>query len=140
MTTHDSKRTKRPDRPVEEKVVEEVTAEETAEGNTNSEEAPKKKSTYNKEAAKKRRDQIMEYAKAGGYVPKERTPGSGNTEKRTSKKGTTYYYTPWGSLTPEQKATRLAQARDRTARDRDDAKKYREEHGITTDKKSQKEE
>jgi len=140
MTTHDSKRTKRPDRPVEEKVVEEVTAEETAEGNTNSEEAPKKKSTYNKEAAKKRRDELMEYAKAGGYVPKVRTPGSGNTEKRTSKKGTTYYYTPWSSLDPEQKAKRLEQARERTARDREDAKKYREEHGITTDKKSQKEE
>jgi len=87
-----------------------------------------KKSTYNPVAAKAYRDRLMEFAKKGGYVPKPKAEGTGFTEKRTSKTGTTYYYQPWSSLTDEQKKTRLAQARSRAARDRDLARRYREEH------------
>lgn len=92
-------------------------------------EEPKKKTYYNPETAKAYRDRLKEFAIKGGYVPKERTPGAGHTEKRTSKTGTTYYYQPWSTLTDEQKATRLAQARERMARDRADAAAYRKEHG-----------
>lgn len=91
-------------------------------------ESPKKKGSYNPKAAKAYRERIMEFAKLGGYEPKPRAKGTGLTEKRTSKKGTTYYYQPWSSLTDEQKKTRLAQARERAARDREMARKYREEH------------
>lgn len=92
------------------------------------EEQPKKKTYYNPTAAKAYRDRIKEFAKAGGYVPKERAPGSGQTIKKTSKAGTTYYYQPWSTLTDDQKAKRLAQARERMARERADAAAYRKEH------------
>jgi len=91
-------------------------------------EQPKKKYSYNPEAAKAYRERLMEFAKKGGYVPKPKAEGTGLTEKRTSKKGTTYYYQPWSTLTDEQKKTRLAQARGRAAGDREMARKYREEH------------
>ncbi len=91
-------------------------------------EIPKKKGSYNPVAAKAYRERIMEFAKKGGYEPKPRAEGTGLTEKRTSKTGTTYYYQPWSTLTDEQKKTRLAQARERAARDREMARKYREEH------------
>ncbi len=97
-------------------------------GELQSEVAAPKKSSYNAEAAKAYRERIMEFAKLGGYVPKPRAEGTSLTEKRVSKKGTTYYYQPWSSLTDEQKKTRLAQARERAARDREMARKYREEH------------
>ena len=87
----------------------------------------KKKYYYNPEKAKERRDKLMEFAKAGGYEPKKRV-GTGVTEKRTSKSGKTYYYTPWGKLTEDQKDQRLAQARDRMKEERALARKYKEEH------------
>lgn len=90
----------------------------------------KRKSYYNPEREKARRQRIMEAAKAGGYQPKEKAlAGTGATEKRVSQKtGMTYYYTPWNKLTEEQKASRLAASRERTAAQKDQAKKYREEH------------
>lgn len=96
------------------------------------EEQPRK-SSYNPETAKAYRERIMEFAKKGGYVPKPKAEGTGLTEKRTSKKGTTYYYQPWSSLTDEQKKARLAQARDRAARDREMARLYREEHSDSSE-------
>lgn len=102
--------------------------EQAVGGQPTAEVQPVKKSTYNPETAKAYRERLMEFAKKGGYVPKPKAEGTGLTEKRTSKTGTTYYYQPWSSLTEEQKKTRLAQARDRAARDRDMARKYREEH------------
>jgi len=91
-------------------------------------EVPKKKYYYNPVTAKAYRDRIKAAAVVGGYVPQERKPGTGQTEKRTSKSGTNYYYTPWSKLTEEQKQSRLASARARMAQEREDAKKYREEH------------
>lgn len=91
------------------------------------EEPKTKKLTYNPVAAKAYRDKLREYALKGGYVPKERKPDSA-IEKRTSKTGNVYYYQPWSSLTDKQKAERLAQARERSARDREDALKYKQEH------------
>lgn len=85
-----------------------------------------KKYYYDPTAAKARRDRIMEAAKAGGYIPKARRVGAGITEQRTSKSGKTYYYTPWGKLTPEQKDARLDYAR----KERQYAKAYKAEHGI----------
>ena len=80
-----------------------------------------------KDAAKKRRDRIMEAAKAGGYIPQKRV-GTGATEKRVSKKGTTYYYTPWAKLTPDQKKKRIEQSKKYAAQTRALARKYRAEH------------
>ncbi len=95
-------------------------------------EQPKKKYTYNPTTAKAYRDRIMDFAKQGGYEPKPKSEGTGLTEKRTSKTGTTYYYQPWSTLTDDQKKTRLAQARERSAKDRELARKYREEHSEAT--------
>jgi hypothetical protein len=85
-----------------------------------------KKYFYDPEAARARRQRIMEAAIAGGYVPRPRRVGAGITERRTSKSGKPYFYTPWSKLTPEQKAARLEYAR----RERQYAKAYKEEHGI----------
>ena len=87
----------------------------------------KKKYYYNPAKAKERRDKVMAAAVAGGYIPKKRT-GTGTTEKRTSKTGKTYYYTPWNKLSGEQKDARLAQARGRMKDERALARKYKEEH------------
>ena len=105
----------------------EQVGEPAAESSETSEE-PKKKYHYNPVTAKAYRERIMEFAKKGGYEPKPRAEGTGLTEKRTSKTGTTYFYQPWSTLTDEQKKKRLAQARERAARDREMARKYREEH------------
>lgn len=82
-----------------------------------------------KDAAKRRRDKIMAAARAGGYVPQRRV-GTGATEKRTSKKGTTYYYTPWSKLSADQKAKRIAQSKKYAANVRAQAAAYRREHGV----------
>jgi len=117
-------------RKVQGSQVPQVKEEQTVGGSPSAEEQPvvKKKSTYNPATAKAYRERLMEYAKKGGYEPKPKAEGTGLTEKRTSKTGTTYYYQPWSSLTDEQKKTRLAQARERAARDREMARLYREEH------------
>ena len=81
-----------------------------------------------KERAKEYRQRLMAAAKAGGYVPKKRV-GTGATQKRTSSRGTTYYYQPWSSLTAEQKQKRLAYSRDYSRRVRAEAAAYRREHG-----------
>ena len=112
----------------EDQLAKEATEDAAAQGTPVAEPKKKKKSYYNPEAAKARRVALMEAAKKGGYVPKERTPGTGKTEKRTSKTGTNYYYQPWSSLTQEQKDARLLAARKRNADDREMARKYREEH------------
>lgn len=93
--------------------------------------AVKKKHYYNAEAARRRRNEIMEFARKGGYEPKPRAArgDGGHTEKRVSKKsGQEYYYTPWKDLSPDEKARRLEQARERNRREREQARKYREEH------------
>jgi len=108
--------------------VEELTAE-----SSEASEAPKKKYHYNPVTAKAYRERIKEFAKKGGYEPKPRAEGTGLSEKRTSKTGTTYYYQPWSTLTDEQKKTRLAQARERAAKDREMARMYREEHPELTE-------
>jgi len=81
---------------------------------------------YDPEAAKRRRQEIMEAAKRGGYTPRPRRVGAGVTEQRVSKTGKTYYYTPWVKLTPEQKRARLDYARQQ----REYAAAYRAEHGM----------
>lgn len=83
-----------------------------------------------KDAAKRRRDKIMEAAKRGGYEPQKRE-GTGMSEKRTSKKGTTYYYTPWSKLTKDQKDKRIEQSKKYAANTREMARRYRAEHGIS---------
>ncbi len=80
-----------------------------------------------KARAKEYRERLMGFAKAGGYEPKKRE-GSGLTQKRTSKRGTTYYYQPWDTLTAEQKAKRIAYSKDYASRVRRDAAAYRREH------------
>jgi hypothetical protein len=85
-----------------------------------------KKYYYDPTKAKERRDTIMEAAKRGGYTPKPRRVGAGITEQRTSKSGKTYYYTPWGKLTEEQKRARL----DYAKKERQYASAYKAEHGI----------
>ena len=81
-----------------------------------------------KAASKARRDKIMAAAKQGGYVPQKRE-GSGLSIKKKSKSGTTYYYQPWKTLTPEQKAKRIAYSKDYAAKTRAEARAYRAEHG-----------
>ena len=120
MVTKVIRRSKVPKQKKQKKVDKPVAVEKPVEA--------KPKGKYNKETAKAYRDRIREFAIKGGYVPKERKPGTGLTEKRTSKSGKTYYYTPWGALTKEQKDARLAAARARMAEDRELAKKWREEH------------
>ncbi len=105
-----------------------VPGEDEGAGAPKEEEQLKRKSYYNPVTAKAYRERLMEAAKAGGYEPKPRAAGTGASEKRTSKKGTTYYYTPWSSLTEEQKATRLAQARTRAKTERELAARYKAEH------------
>ena len=121
--------------PKKEKVTEQPKVESAVEPNdepgqaaADTSEKPRAKTYYNPVAAKARRELIMEFAKKGGYEPKVRAPGTGLTEKRTSKTGTTYYYQPWSTLSEETKAARLAQARERAARDRELVRKYKEEH------------
>lgn len=114
--------------PAEEQVETAQEQVEEPEAGSSAAEALKTKYKYNPVAAKAYRERIMEFAKKGGYEPKPRAEGTGLTEKRTSKTGTTYYYQPWSTLTDEQKKKRLAQARERAARDREMARKYREEH------------
>ncbi len=80
-----------------------------------------------KDAAKRRRERIMAAAKAGGYVPQKRE-GTGATIKKVSAKGTVYYYTPWASLTAEQKRTRIEQSKRHAAKTRALARAYRIEH------------
>lgn len=103
-------------------------AEEKVEEVATSAEAPKRKTYYNPKTAKAYRERLMEFAKKGGYEPKPRAEGTGQSEKRTSKAGKTYYYTPWSKLTEEQKAKRLEQARTRATVDRELAAKYKAEH------------
>lgn len=81
-----------------------------------------------KAAAKAYRERLMAAARAGGYEPKRRE-GSGLTQKRTSRHGTTYYYQPWNTLTGAQKAKRLAYSREYSQRTRAQAAAYRAEHG-----------
>ena len=81
-----------------------------------------------KDAAKARREKLMEYAKQGGYTPRPRVAGTGNTIKKTSKTGTTYYYQPWGTLNPEQKAKRLEYSKRWGAETRAMAAAYKREH------------
>lgn len=123
-----AKKTSQPMPALEPEVVEQAPAETPVVAEV--EAAPtKKKYYYNAEAAKRRRERLMEYAKLGGYVPRPRSEGTGATEKRTSKtSGKTYYYTPWSKLTQEQKDARLASARDRAKEERELARKYKEEH------------
>lgn len=80
-----------------------------------------------KDRAKKYRETLMAHAKAGGYVPKKRE-GKGLTIKKVSKRGTTYYYQPWETLTKEQKAARIQYSKDYAARVRAQAAAYRREH------------
>jgi len=81
---------------------------------------------YDPIAAKNRRDELKAYAVAGGYTPKPRRVGSGVTIQKTSKTGKVYYYTPWDSLSPEQKQDRLGYAKQQ----REYARLYKEEKGI----------
>lgn len=131
-----SKKNKKGQVEVQEIVEEEKVAEVIEEESPKLNPEPKRKSYYNPVAAKARRVALMEAAKKGGYVPKERTPGTGKTEKRVSKTGTNYYYQPWSSLTQEQKDARLLAARTRNADDREMARKYREEHPDTKEVKA----
>ncbi len=80
-----------------------------------------------KARAKEYRERLMGFAKAGGYEPKKRE-GKGLTIKKTSKTGTTYYYQPWGTLTAEQKAKRIAYSKGYAAKVRREAAAYRREH------------
>jgi len=80
-----------------------------------------------KARAKEYRERLMGYAKAGGYEPKKRE-GKGLTIKKTSKTGTTYYYTPWATLSPEQKASRIKYSKDYARKVRAEAAAYRREH------------
>ncbi len=82
-----------------------------------------------KDAAKARRERIMAAAKKGGYVPQKRV-GLGLTIKKVSRTGTTYYYTPWKTLTPEQKRKRIEYGKRYAAEQRRMARAYREEHGM----------
>jgi len=66
---------------------------------------------YDPEAAKRRREAIMEAARRGGYVPQRRRVGLGIAERRVSRTGRVYYYIPWAKLTPEQKEARLEYGR-----------------------------
>jgi len=80
-----------------------------------------------KARAKEYRERLMGFAKAGGYEPKKRE-GKGLTIKKTSKRGTTYYYQPWDTLSAEQKAKRIEYSKDYAARVRTQARRYRAEH------------
>lgn len=84
-------------------------------------------SAKQKARAKEYREKLMGYAKAGGYEPKKRE-GKGLTIKKTSRKGTTYYYQPWSTLTQEQKDTRIQQSKDYSRKIRLQAAAYRAEH------------
>lgn len=81
-----------------------------------------------KDAAKAYRVRLMTAARAGGYTPSKRT-GTGLTQKKTSKHGTTYYYQAWNTLSGAQKADRLKYSRDYSKRTRMEAAAYRAEHG-----------
>lgn len=80
-----------------------------------------------KARAKEYRERLMGFAKAGGYEPKKRE-GKGLTIKKVSKRGTTYYYQPWGTLTDEQKAKRIEYSKKYAADVRAQARAYRREH------------
>ncbi len=82
-----------------------------------------------KARAKEYRERLMGFAKAGGYEPKKRE-GSGLTQKRTSKHGTTYYYQPWDTLSGEQKAKRIAYSKGYARKVRQEAAAYRREHSV----------
>lgn len=82
-----------------------------------------------KAAAKRRRERIMEAAKQGGYVPQRRV-GTGATIKKTSRTGTTYYYTPWSSLSPDQKQKRIDYSKKYAAETRALARAYKKEKGL----------
>jgi len=97
--------------------------------------AESKKSSYNPERAKAYRQKLKEAAARGGYVFKERKPGTGTTVKKQSASGKVYYYQPWSTLTEEQKKARLEAARQRAALERELARKYKEEHGLGTEVK-----
>ncbi|GAH99000.1 unnamed protein product, partial [marine sediment metagenome] len=45
----------------------------------------------------------------------------------------TYYYTPWKTLTPEQKRKRIEYGKKYAREQREMARAYREEHGIGKD-------
>jgi hypothetical protein len=89
---------------------------------------PAKKGSYDPVKAKEYRNKIKAAAIAGGMTFKEKGTGTGTTVKKLSKTGKEYYYQPWSQLTDEQKKQRLAQARERSAQDREMARKYKEEH------------
>jgi len=80
-----------------------------------------------KARAKEYRERLMGFAKAGGYEPKKRE-GLGLTIKKTSRRGTTYYYQPWNTLSDEQKAKRIEYSKGYAAKVRRDAAAYRREH------------
>lgn len=74
------------------------------------------------------RAKIKAAAQAGGYQFKERTPGAGTTIKKVSKTGKIYYYQPWDTLTPAQKKDRVNKSLEYAARNREMARRYKQEH------------
>ncbi len=78
------------------------------------------------------RAKIKAAAERGGHVFKLKGVGGGVTVKKISKSGKPYYYTPWATLTPEQKKSRIAKSLQYAKETRQAAKMYKQEHGIPT--------
>lgn len=76
------------------------------------------------------RAKIKMAAERGGHVFKQKGVGGGVTVKKTSKNGKEYYYQPWASLTSAQKQDRIAKSLEYARKNREMARKYKEEHGI----------